>query len=140
MEVGQKALAGEQNHGKGKCSRAMDGVCGTCSDRRSVCVGHRARVWSSGCGVICGVHLCWLEMCAGPVLRAGLRCAEVSFRLTALSGLLVMAENAGAPTLLITMKSLQIHSCFPVGMEGTLAHGSVRLCNWFCLIISHSLC
>lgn len=29
MEVGHQVLAGEQNHGKGESSRAMDGVNGT---------------------------------------------------------------------------------------------------------------
>lgn len=80
-----------------------------CSDSRSVCPGHRACVWNSSYRVIFQ-----LEMCAGPVLRAGVRCAEVGFFQVCCSVcLLMMAENAGAPILIIIVKSLlQINFCW----------------------------
>lgn len=69
--------------GRGNLPGQWMALVAPCSDSRSVCVEHRACVWNSGCRVIFVRQLitvcAQLEVCAGPVLRVGLRCAEVGF-------------------------------------------------------------
>lgn len=83
MEVGHKALQVNKTTGRGNLPQQWMALVAPCSDSRSVCVGHRACVWNSGCRVTFVrqlISVCaQLEMCARPVLRAGVRCAEVGF-------------------------------------------------------------
>lgn len=150
MEVGHKALAGEQNHGKGKSTGAMDGVNGTmfwfqkCLGRAQSCALLRAGcVRNLGCRVIFVRQLTTVCAAAGNVCwscsEGWVRCAEVGFFQVYCPVWLPDDDRECRCThsVVIAMKNLQIHF---IGLRGTLAHGAVRFCKWFCLLISHSLC
>lgn len=70
-----KLLQVNKTMGRGNAPEQWMVLVALCSDCRSVCVGHRACVGNSGCGVIPVTSLCVCWSCS----EGGLRCAGVGF-------------------------------------------------------------
>lgn len=132
MEVGHK---GEQNHGKGKSTRAMDGVSGTlfwfqkCLCRaQSLCLEFRlqSHLCQAAHHCVCTAgNVCWscsegwVKMCWSGFLSSLLPC---------LNSWWWQRLRWWHPLLLWPWR---VYRFISLGLEGTLAYGSVRLCKWF---------